>query len=59
MQATDLGKDVYLSTTAGRLTLTPPTANGDTVIRVGIVSAGGTGASKIVVMIGESTTIVA
>jgi len=58
VQATDLGKDVYLSTSAGLLTLTPPTANGETVLRLGIVSAGGTGASKIIVMVGESTLIV-
>ena len=38
--ATNLGKKVYLSTDAGKVTLTPPSAAGDVVFQVGICLGG-------------------
>jgi hypothetical protein len=58
VQATDIGKRVYLSaTTAGCLTLTEPSGSGDRVVRVGIVSKGGSATSRVFVQIGEGATI--
>ena len=54
--AAGVGKRVWLSTTAGRVTLTPPSAVGDVVQRVGIFAtlAGGVGGSpQILVQIGD------
>lgn len=49
----DVGKRVYLSATAGNLTLTAPSAAGSTAIRVGWVTTGGAGAVKVLIGIGE------
>jgi hypothetical protein len=43
----DVGKYVYLSETIGTLTLTAPSTAGSTIIIVGTVSTGGTGAVQI------------
>jgi hypothetical protein len=48
----DVGEPAYVSTTVGNLTLTAPGA-GATVVRVGYVSVGGTGAVKVSVNVGE------
>lgn len=49
----DVGKRVYMSETAGKLTLTEPATVGSTVLRIGHVTVGGAGAVKIVVQLGE------
>jgi hypothetical protein len=36
----DIGKPVYLSTTAGQATLTAPTGTGETIFRIGYLSRG-------------------
>jgi hypothetical protein len=36
----DIGKPVYLSTTAGQATLTAPTGSGETIFRIGYLSRG-------------------
>lgn len=54
--AADVGKRVWLSTTAGRVTLTAPSAVGDVVQRVRILatlSGGGGGTPQILVQIGD------
>lgn len=54
--AADVGKRVWLSTTAGSVTLTAPSAVGDVVQRVGILatlSGGGGGTPQILVQIGD------
>lgn len=51
-----VGSRVYLGAT-GLMTLTPPSGSGDNVIRVGWVSKGGSGASKIVIDIGEGVVL--
>lgn len=51
---TDVGKRVYMSTTPGLVTLTAPTASGNTTLKVGIVTVGGAGAVKVNIQIGES-----
>jgi len=51
--ATDVGSRAYLSTNAGKWTLTAPSASGDFTIRTGIVSRGGSGNVKAVIQIGE------
>jgi hypothetical protein len=43
----DVGKYVFLSETVGLLTLTAPTTAGSTILIVGTVSTGGTGAVQI------------
>ena len=53
----DVGKLVFMSTTAGNFTITAPSTSGDTVQKVGIVSVGGAGAVKIVVQIGDGVTL--
>jgi len=54
--ASDVGKRVFLSVTPGKVTLTAPTANGDVVQRVGILT-NGSGNPKILVQVGESITL--
>lgn len=51
----DVGKRVWLSTTAGRVTLTAPSAVGAVVQRVGILAtlAGGGGSPQILVQVGD------
>jgi hypothetical protein len=51
----DVGKRVWLSTTAGRVTLTAPSAVGDVVQRVGVLAtlAGGGGSPQILVQVGD------
>jgi len=54
--AANVGKRVWLSTTAGRVTLTAPSAVGDVVQRVGILATlagGGGGTPQILVQIGD------
>ena len=55
----DSGKRVYMSTTAGKVTLTAPAASGDTVLRVGIVSFADANANttRVIVQIGEPTVL--
>jgi len=57
--AADAGKKVFMSTTAGNVTLTAPSTTGDRVIRVGIVSfADNTvNTTRVVVQFGEGTTL--
>lgn len=53
----DVGKVVYLSPlTAGKLTLTAPDTIGLKVLKVGILTVGGSGACKIAVQIGVAFT---
>jgi hypothetical protein len=49
---TDVGEPVYLSDTVGTMTLTAP-GGGATVVRMGYVSVGGSGAVKVLVNVGE------
>ena len=42
---TDNGKRVFLSTTGGQATFTPPSSSGDTVVRLGYIN-GGTGSTS-------------
>lgn len=54
--AGDVGQRVWLSTTAGRITLTPPSASGDVVQRVGVLATlagGGGGAPQVLVQVGD------
>jgi len=53
----DVGKRVYLSETAGNLTLTPPATPGSTVIRVGVITRGGSGLVKMSIQVGEGTVL--
>lgn len=46
---TDVGKAIFMSATAGNLTLTAPSTATYTQTRIGWVSAGGTGAVKILI----------
>lgn len=50
---TDVGKKVFLSETAGKLTLTAPTTIGSVVLKIGILTRGGTGNCRVCVQIGE------
>jgi len=50
---TDVGSRVYLSEIAGKLTLTAPSTSGATVLRVGHVTVGGTGTTKVAIAVGE------
>lgn len=49
----DVGKRAYLSTTPGIMSLTSPTASGTVSLRIGWVSRGGSGTTKLVVSVGE------
>lgn len=59
----DEGKPVYVSTTAGLLTLTAPSASGDVVQKVGVVSfcapagGGGNNLTRIIIQIGDNVTL--
>jgi hypothetical protein len=54
----DVGKPVYASEiTAGNLTLTAPSTSGNVVQKVGVLTVGGSGACKVVVQIGDNTTL--
>jgi hypothetical protein len=52
---TTLGVPVFLDVTAGAVTQTAPVAVGDTVLKMGIVTATGAGTSKVIIQIGESS----
>ncbi len=54
---TDVGKKAFLSETAGKITLTAPSTSGSTVIKVGIVTRGGTGAVKLAIQIGDGVVL--
>jgi hypothetical protein len=54
---TDVGRKAFMSTTAGNLSLTAPSASGDVVQKVGIVSRGGTGAVRVIVQIGDGVIL--
>jgi hypothetical protein len=55
---TDVGQRAYVSeTTAGHWTLTPPSATGSAILRVGIVTTGGSGAVKVSIQIGDPTIL--
>jgi hypothetical protein len=49
----DVGKRVYMSENAGKLTLTAPSTAGTTKLRIGTVTRGGTGNVKILVDLGQ------
>lgn len=49
----DVGARVYVSETAGKLTITAPAGSGSNVLKMGIVTRGGVGAVKISIQIGE------
>lgn len=51
LTGTDSGKPIYLSATAGDLTLTPPTGSGNTVFRVGYVLSHNGGPSGVAMML--------
>ena len=53
----DVGKVVYMSATAGNVTLTAPSTTGDTVQKVGVVTFGGTGAVKVAVQVGDGVLL--
>jgi hypothetical protein len=53
---TDVGKRVFMSVSAGQITLTAPTASGDVVQRVGIL-VDGSGSPKVLVQVGEPITL--
>ena len=53
----DVGSKAFLSETAGLWTLTAPVTAGSRVLRVGIITRGGTGAVKVDVQIGEGTDL--
>lgn len=53
----DAGKAVFLSETAGNLTLTAPSTSGSFVQRIGIVTTGGTGAVTVAIQIGDSVEL--
>jgi hypothetical protein len=57
--AADAGKRVYMSTTAGNVTLTAPSTAGDVVMRVAIVSFadGNADTTRVIVQMGEPTTL--
>lgn len=55
---TDIGKYAYLSATAGQATLTPPSASGTSVVRIGIVSAAD-GTTTATVLFGGLPVLVA
>jgi hypothetical protein len=48
----DVGKRVFASTTSGQITLTAPSASGDLVQRVGVLTDG-SGSPKVLVQIGD------
>lgn len=48
---TNVGQPVYMSATAGNMTLTAPTASGSVLQKIGIVSRGGSGAVKVVIQV--------
>lgn len=52
-----VGQVVYMSETAGKVTLTAPSGSGSTVQKVGIVAVGGTGAVMVSVQIGDGVTL--
>jgi hypothetical protein len=54
--AADVGSRVFMSTTPGQVTLTAPTATGDVVQRVGILTDG-SASPKILVQVGEPITL--
>lgn len=54
--AADVGKRVFMSVTAGQITLTAPTTSGDVVQRVGIL-VDGSGSPKVLVQVGEPITL--
>lgn len=54
---TDVSKRVYLSENIGKLTLTAPSTTGSTIVRVGFVAQGGTGAAQVLVNVGEPTVL--
>lgn len=59
--AADVGKRVWLSTTAGKITLTAPSASGDVVQRVGVLATlagGGGGAPQVLVQVGDPVLLV-
>jgi hypothetical protein len=50
----DVGTDVYLSTTAGRLTITSPSGSGEYSLKIGILVSGGTNNCNILLQIGNA-----
>ena len=54
---TDVGANVFMSATAGNVTMTAPATAGDVNQKVGIVSIGGAGVSAVNVQIGDGVVI--
>ena len=54
---TDVGKKVYMSTSPGLISMTPVSGTGETSLKVGIITVGGTGAVKINIQIGEAVLL--
>jgi hypothetical protein len=52
----NVGQRVFVSTTAGKVTLTAPSASGDIVQRVGVL-VDGSGSPKVLVQIGDPTLL--
>lgn len=51
--AGDVGENVFMSETAGKVTITAPTTAGDINQKVGIVGTGGAGISTVICQIGD------
>lgn len=54
---TNVGQRVFLSATTGKVTLTAPDTSGQTKLKVGILTAGGTGACKVLLQTGDSVLV--
>jgi hypothetical protein len=52
-----VGRRVYMSETVGNVTLTAPALPGSMVLRVGIVSVGGAGVTRLIIQIGEGEVV--
>jgi hypothetical protein len=53
----NVGQRVYLSENVGKLTLTPPSTLGDTLIHIGIVAVGGSSAVQVAINIGDPNVL--
>ncbi len=54
---TDVGALVFMSETAGSVTMTAPTTSGDVWQKVGVVGTGGAGAATVIVQFGDGITV--
>jgi hypothetical protein len=53
----DVGLRYYVDTTSGMISKTAPSTTGETVTRIGLLTVGGAGVSKILVQIGENVLL--